>query len=174
MKDLIECFAGNIKKYKISRAGGFKPGLYTVGWHIILGKATGATPDGRLSGDTLANSSSPVQGRDKHGPTAVISSILKFDHKILSNGMVFDLKFTPQLLDDEEGFKKFKDLLNTYFRSGGMEAQINVVDRKTLIEAQKKPEEYQNLIVRVSGYSAYFVLLGKEFQDEIISRAYQE
>ncbi|MHB1376640.1 MAG: pyruvate formate lyase family protein [Candidatus Humimicrobiaceae bacterium] len=174
LKDLSEIFYSYITNRNNTRGGKFQVGLYTVWMHSVLGNITGALPDGRLAYKSLSNSLSPSQGRDKLGPTAIIKSITKLDHKSLSNGMVLDMMFLPKLLNNNEGFEKLKILIKTYFRLGGMEIQLNVVDKGILISAQKSPDEYQNLVVRVSGFSAYFVELDKIIQDEIIERTTQD
>ncbi len=173
LKELVEEFCNRIMQYNNPRGGKFQTGLYTVDWHATAGKLTSALPDGRFVGRSLANSLSPSQGRDKSGPTSVINSITKFDHTLLGNGMVLDMKFTPRMLAEEEVFEKFKELIKTYFSQRGLEIQFNVIDRETLIKAQEKPDEYQNLVVRVSGFSAYFTSLEKTLQDEIIARTTQ-
>ncbi len=170
MKDLSEFFCDRVMRHRNPRGGKFQAGLYTVDWHAILGKLTGALPDGRLASKSLANGLSPSQGRDRIGPTAVLRSITKLNHSLMANGMVLDMKFYPTALSGREDLEKFKSLIKTYFVMGGMEIQFNVVDRKTLIEAQKSPENYGDLVVRVSGFSAYFTRLDKEIQDEIIAR----
>jgi len=173
LKDLSDIFCNHITKYKNTRGGKFQAGLYTVWMHSVSGNLTGALPDGRLASKSLANSLSPSQGRDKSGPTAVVNSITKLDHKLLGNGMVLDMKFLPQLFINCEEFEKFKILIKTYFELGGMEIQLNVIDKETLIRARDFPQEYQNLVVRVSGFSAYFVQLDRLLQDEIIERTVQ-
>ena len=135
-----------------------------------MGEHTGALPEGRMASKMLANSLSPCQGRDIKGPTAVVHSATKFDHTLIGNGMVLNIKFHPTALNGEEGIKNFKDLIKIYFDMGGMEIQFNVVDRKILSDARKNPGNYGDLVVRVSGFSAYFTRLSMELQDEIISR----
>jgi formate C-acetyltransferase len=148
----------------------FQAGLYSVNHHAAMGELTSALPSGRRAGKALANALAPCQGADILGPTAVIRSALSVDHSKCGNGMVLDLKFTPQFFRSETHKEGIKALIKTYFKEGGMEIQFNVVNKETLLEAQNKPEEHRNLIVRVSGYSAYFVYLDKTLQDEIIAR----
>jgi len=121
----------------------------------------------------LANGLSPSQGADVSGPTAVINSITKLDHRLLGNGMVLDLKFHPSFFTDDRRRRKFRDLIETYFQLGGMEIQFNVIREETLLAAQKSPEAYRDLLVRVSGFSAHFVDLDRVCQDEIIARTDQ-
>ena len=111
-----------------------------------------------------------VQGKDLNGPTALINSVVKTDLNVATNGMVLDLKFNPVFMENPAHIKALKTLIDTYFHNGGMEIQFSVVARETLLAAQKDPEKYRNLVVRVSGFSAYFRSLNKTTQDEIIAR----
>ena len=134
------------------------------------GRCGSRLPDGRLAEVSLANALSPEQGLDKIGPTAVVNSVLKTDLKVATNGMVLDLKFSPSFLESDRHMDALRDLVNAYFKNGGMEVQFNVVSRATLVAAQQHPEQHQDLVVRVSGFSAYFTTLMKTTQDEIIAR----
>jgi formate C-acetyltransferase len=149
--------------------GSYRINLLPTTVHIYFGKVTGATADGRKAGEPLSEGISPVQGMDRKGPTAVIKSVGKIDH-IKTGGTLLNQKFTPQLLADEEGMVKLKDLIRAYFKLMGHHIQFNVVTAGTLRDAQKQPEKYRDLIVRVAGYSDYFVDCAKELQDEIIRR----
>jgi pyruvate-formate lyase len=134
------------------------------------GAITGATPDGRLAGEVLADGSmSPMRGRDVNGPTAVIKSASKINQSRFASTLL-NMKFHPSALSSTEDLRKLAFLIKTYFNLGGKHIQFNVVSRETLIEAQKHPENYRDLVVRVAGYSAYFVELAKPVQDEIIAR----
>lgn len=159
-----------LKEYRNYWGGSYRLGLYTVEDHAIMGMHTGATADGRKSGESLSNSSGASQGKDKHGPTALINSVTNFPMEEAGNGMVLDVKFTPSLLEEETGKRALRSLIETYFHKGGMEMQISVVSGETLRAAQEHPENYADLIVRVSGFSAYFCSLRKATQDEIIKR----
>lgn len=149
--------------------GTYRVNLLPTTVHVYFGRVTGATPDGRLAGEPLSEGISPVQGMDRKGPTAVIKSAGKIDH-VRTGGTLLNQKFTPQLLADEEGLVKLKDLIRAYFKLMGHHIQFNVVTADTLREAQKNPEKYRDLIVRVAGYSDYFVDCARELQDEIIRR----
>ena len=149
--------------------GKYRINLLPTTVHVYFGKVTGATPDGRLAGEPVSEGISPVQGMDRKGPTAVIKSEGKLDH-IKTGGTLLNQKFTPQLLADDEGLEKLKDLIRSYFRLMGHHIQFNVVTAETLRDAQKHPEKYRDLIVRVAGYSDYFVDCARELQDEIIRR----
>lgn len=153
--------------------GTYRINLLPTTVHVYFGRVTGATPDGRLAGEPLSEGISPVQGMDRKGPTAVIKSEGKLDH-IKTGGTLLNQKFTPQLLADEEGLVKLKDLIRTYFKFMGHHIQFNVVTAETLRDAQKHPEKYRDLIVRVAGYSDYFVDCAKELQEEIIRRTEHE
>lgn len=159
-----------LKEYRNYWGGPYRLGLYTVEDHAIMGMHTGATADGRKSGESLSNSSGASQGKDTHGPTALINSVTNFPMEEAGNGMVLDVKFTPSLLEEETGKRALRSLIETYFHKGGMEMQISIVSVETLREAQEHPENYADLIVRVSGFSAYFCSLRKATQDEIIKR----
>jgi formate C-acetyltransferase len=137
--------------------------------HVYFGSVIGATPDGRKAGVPLSEGISPVQGADRHGPTAVIRSVAKMDHA-RTGGTLLNQKFTPQLLQDESGLDKLVQLIRTYFKLDGHHIQFNVVDAATLRAAQANPEQYRDLIVRVAGYSDYFCDLGQALQEEIIAR----
>ncbi|UCH92151.1 MAG: glycyl radical protein [Candidatus Aminicenantes bacterium] len=141
--------------------------------HVYFGSVIGALPDGRKAGTPLSEGISPVQGADKNGPTSVIKSAAKMDH-IKTGGTLLNQKFTPQILEDDTGITKLLHLIRSYFKMDGHHMQFNVIDADTLRKAQKNPEQYRNLIVRVAGYSDYFVDLTEELQNEIIQRTEHE
>ena len=141
--------------------------------HVYFGSVLGATPDGRKAGVALSEGISPVQGADKKGPTAVIKSAAKLD-QLRTGGALLNQKFTPSVLAGETGLEHLKDLIRAYFRMDGHHIQFNVVDSNILRDAQKVPENYNDLIVRVAGYSDYFNNLTEELQNEIILRTEQQ
>jgi formate C-acetyltransferase len=141
--------------------------------HVYFGAVTGATPDGRKAGIALSEGISPVQGADRYGPTAVIKSAAKLDHQ-RTGGTLLNQKFSPPVLAGEKGLSSLKDLIRTYFRLDGHHIQFNVVDSDMLRDARLNPENYQDLIVRVAGYSDYFNNLTPALQDEIIARTEQQ
>jgi formate C-acetyltransferase len=141
--------------------------------HVYFGRVMGALPDGRKAGQPLSEGISPVQGADLKGPTAVLKSASKIDH-IRTGGTLLNQKFTPAFFEDEESIKKLTALIRGYFRLDGHHVQFNVVSAETLREAQKSPEKYRDLIVRVAGYSDYFNDLGEDLQNEIINRTEHE
>ena len=155
------------------RGATYRINLLPTTSHIYFGKVMGAMPDGRKSGEPLSEGISPVQGADRFGPTAVLNSASKIDH-LRTGGTLLNQKFTPSFLDSEEGIKKITSLIRSYFKMNGHHIQFNVVTAETLRQAQKEPEKYRDLIVRVAGYSDYFNDLGKDLQDEIIRRTEHE
>ena len=138
-----------------------------------LGAQTGATPDGRYAFTPVADGVSPSAGKDVNGPTASANSVSKLDHGIASNGTLFNMKFHPSALEGDSGIESFTALIRGFFDRKGSHVQFNVVSRETLIDAQKHPENYQGLVVRVAGYSAMFTTLSKSLQDDIINRTQQ-
>ncbi|MGO2084016.1 glycyl radical protein [Vagococcus sp.] len=150
--------------------GPYSPGLYPVSANVPMGAGMGASADGRRAGEPLADGISPVHGRDKNGPTSLLNSAAKIDHLINSNGTLLNMKFHPSAVDGEKGEKSLETLLKTYFNSKGLHVQYNVVSSKRLRDAQKYPDKYKSLVVRVAGYSALFVGLDPELQEDIITR----
>lgn len=168
---LIYC--KEVEKYKNPRGGNFQPGLYPASINVAMGAVTGATPDGRKLGTPLADGVSPSAGMDKKGPTAVMNSVAKLDHFIASNGTLLNQKFHPSVLNGDNGLLNLVNLVKGYFKKGGMHVQFNVISKEVLLNAQKNPEKYKSLVVRVAGYSAQFVALDKSVQDDIINRTEQ-
>jgi formate C-acetyltransferase len=152
-----------------SRGGRYRVEMLPTTCHIYFGSVTGALPDGRLARRALSEGISPVQGADRHGPTAVFKSAAKMD-QLQAGGTLLNLKFSPDLVAKPEGIDKWAALVRTYFKLDGHHVQFNVVTAKTLREAQERPAEHRDLIVRVAGYSDYFCDLSRELQEEIISR----
>ena len=149
----------------------YKCGTFGASDHVVQGEITWATPDGRRTGDPIADAASPAQGRDRNGPTAVLTSATKYEQGRLMDGMALNLKIHPTSLRGDDGVTKLENLTKAYFANGGMEVQYNVVDAETLRRAQAHPEEYHNLVVRIAGFSAYFVDMTLEMQNDIIARA---
>ncbi|MCP4566852.1 MAG: formate C-acetyltransferase/glycerol dehydratase family glycyl radical enzyme, partial [FCB group bacterium] len=154
------------------KGGHFRINLLPTTSHVYFGSVIGATPDGRKSGIPLSEGISPVQGADRKGPTAVLKSASKIDH-IRTGGTLLNQKFIPSVMADEDGLTKVAHLVRSYFKMDGHHIQFNVVTADTLRKAQKNPENYRDLIVRVAGYSDYFVDLTEELQEEIIRRSEQ-
>jgi len=169
MKRVFEAYFEAVDGRPTPRGGTYRINLLPTTAHIYFGKMTGATADGRLAGDAVSEGVSPVQGADRKGPTAVVKSLGKMDH-IRTGGTLLNQKFTPQLLADDTGLAAVKDLVRSYFRMMGHHIQFNVVTADLLREAQAHPEKHRDLIVRVAGYSDYFVDCSNELQNEIIHR----
>jgi formate C-acetyltransferase len=148
----------------------YRAGYLSWNYWIAYAPATAATPDGRKRGQFLSNAVCPVNGADHKGPTAVIKSVGHLDLQSAPNGASHTISFSPSLLRDPEHRQKLIALLRAYIQVGGTALQVNVIDSSTLRAAQQHPDEYRNLLVRVTGYNAYFTGLGKEIQDEIIAR----
>jgi pyruvate formate-lyase/glycerol dehydratase family glycyl radical enzyme len=164
-----EVYCQEVAKHPNPRGGRYQPGLYSVTTHVALGLAVGATPDGRRSGMPLSQGISPAQGRDRKGPTAAMKSAARLNHTLVSNGLAFNQKINPAFLRGSKGPESLTGLLNGYFRLGGMQFQWNLVNREMLQAAQQHPENYRDLIVRVSGYSAHFTDLEQVVQNDIIA-----
>ncbi|MCF7731399.1 MAG: glycyl radical protein [Akkermansiaceae bacterium] len=170
---IFDSFWGMIDGRPNVRGGTHRVDMLPTTCHVYFGKVTGALPDGKRAGETVSEGISPVQGADRCGPTAVLNSAAKFDH-IKTGGTLLNQKLTPQLLADDEGLRHFTHLVRGYFSKDAHHIQFNVVTRETLLAALAHPEKHRDLIVRVAGYSDYFVNLTPELQQEIIRRTEQE
>ena len=169
MKEVFELFYESVNGRVNMKGGQYRINMLPTTCHVYFGSVLGATADGRKAKEPLSEGISPVQGRDQYGPTAVIKSASKMDH-IKTGGTLLNQKFTPRLLQDEQGIDNLLHLVRAYFKMGGHHIQFNVVNAETLKEAQKYPEKHKDLIVRVAGYSDYFCDLNTELQNEIINR----
>jgi formate C-acetyltransferase len=168
---VADTFFTEVEKYKTWRGGGFVGGLFSLSSTVPHGWKTGATADGRLATTPVSDSISPTNGMDRHGPTAVLLSASVLDHSRCPGGNVLNLKFTPGAVESGSSLAKFAQLIKTYLVDlRGLEVQINVVSAATLKDAQLHPESYRDLVIRVAGYSARFVELAREIQDDIIAR----
>ena len=172
-REVAYTYTKEVEKYKNYRGGIYQAGLYPVSANVPLGAQTGATPDGRLARTPIADGVGPASGRDTCGPTAAANSVAKLDHAIASNGTLFNQKFHPSALKGVEGLAKFVAFIQGFFDQDGMHMQFNVVSKETLLDAQKHPEKYASLVVRVAGYSALFTTLSRSLQDDIINRTEQ-
>jgi len=163
-------FAEEVRKHSNIFGEEFIPIFGVANWHWAAGEKVGALPDGRLTGEPLADGGiSPHYGRDVKGPTAAIMSGIKVD-QATTGGTLLNLKFIPSVLQASESQRKFLQIIKTYFDLGGHHVQFNIVDAETLLQAQKEPDRHRDLIVRVAGYSAYFTELSPKVQNEIITR----
>jgi formate C-acetyltransferase len=172
LKNVFEILFDAVDGRPNTKGGVFRVNLLPTTSHIYFGSVTGATPDGRYAGEPLSEGISPVQGADINGPTAVLKSAAKIDH-IRTGGTLLNQKFTPHIFNSDTAIDKIAKLIRSYFAMDGHHIQFNVVDADALREAQKNPEKYKDLIVRVAGYSDYFVDLTPELQNEIIKRTEQ-
>ncbi len=173
--DKYMTFAANTYAEAINRCVGprgnhYSAGCYPVTLNVVFGMMTGATPDGRKQSEPLADGISPVQGMDKKGPICTMQSLLTFDYTAYGNGTLCNMKFHPTSLSAKDGITKLVSIMKSYFEQGGMELQLNIVSGDTLRDAQAHPENYRDLVVRVAGFSAYFVEVFKESQDDLIRR----
>jgi len=166
---VFKSFYNSVNGRPSYRGGVFRINLLPTTSHVYFGSVIGAMPDGRKSGLPLSEGISPVQGSDQNGPVAVLQSAAKIDH-IRTGGTLLNQKFTPEFFASEEALDKLVALVRTWFRLDGHHIQFNVVKAETLRAAQKEPENYKDLIVRVAGYSDYFNDLGEDLQEEIIQR----
>ncbi|MCI8834052.1 MAG: glycyl radical protein [Ruminococcus sp.] len=172
-REVAYTYTRPLQNYKNPRGGSFQAGLYPVSANVPLGAQTGATPDGRLAHTPVADGVSPSAGKDVDGPTAAANSVSRLDHYIASNGTLFNQKFHPSALSGKTGLENFVGLIRSYFDQKGSHMQFNVVSRETLLDAQKHPDQYKHLVVRVAGYSALFTTLSRSLQDDIIRRTEQ-
>lgn len=164
-------FRQQLRKYTNLRKGPYHTGMYTVSAHVPMGQNVGASADGRLSQEPLADGGlSAVYGRDLKGPTAVLKSVSKIANCCTTNGGLLNMKFLPDFFKTETGIQKFCNFLRTFVDLEIPHIQFNVVSKENLIEAQKHPEQYRSLTVRVAGYTAYFTELAGDLQNEIIAR----
>lgn len=171
INDIIALFEAELVKYK--GLFGSKPAvaISTGTGHLLMGTQVGATPEGRKAGEPFAEGGiSPHQGRNTSGPTATLRSVSKLDHLKIRGGSVLNMKFNPDVFADEKKKVKFLSMLRTYCESGGYHVQFNIISGETLRDAQKHPENYKDLLVRVATYSAYFVELSPRMQEDIIAR----
>jgi formate C-acetyltransferase len=167
----ITYFGNRLKQYRNIRGGAYHMGLYTVSAHVPMGQNVGATPDGRLALTPLADGGmSPMYGRDKHGPTAVLNSVSRIPSHLATNGTLLNMKFLPSFFAVDSDRNKFTSLLRAFVNLPVHHVQFNVVTAQELINAKTDPESYRGLTIRVAGYTAYFTELAGDLQDEIIRR----
>lgn len=157
-----------------TRGGPYTAGLYSVTAHNYFGRVTGALPHGRRKGQAFASGIAPLNGMDRNGPTALLNSVNRLDFCRIANGVNFNLKFDPHTLRGDTGVMALGSLIKTYFRRGGMQVQVNVLDPAVLMKARDNPDLYPHLLVRVSGYSTYFNDLSPDMKAEIIQRSTQK
>ena len=171
--EIVRYFMDCIRKHHTYRDSVPTMSILTITSNVVYGKKTGNTPDGRKQGEPLTDGISPVQGMDKNGPIATMQSLLTFDYTAYGNGTLCNMKFHPTSLSAKDGIGKLVNVMQSYFEQGGMELQLNIVSGDTLRDAQAHPENYRDLVVRVAGFSAYFVEVFKDSQDDLIRRTEQ-
>ena len=178
----VDMMAGEMTDYayevisgcKSWRGPHFISGLYPVSSHVPHGLVVGALPYGRLSGKALADGCSPNGGTDHDGPTAVLKSVSKVNHEVHTSGTLLNMRLDPMSVEGEIGLKRISNIIRSFVDLNIYHIQFNVVSSETLRSAQKEPDKYRSLIVRVAGYSAYFTELCKDMQDDIINRTIQK
>jgi formate C-acetyltransferase len=172
MLQAFNAFYDEVNGRKNMKGGCYRIDMLPTTCHVYFGSVMGAAPNGRLAYKPLSEGISPEKGADRKGPTAVIKSAAKMDH-LRTGGTLLNQKFTPSALEGDQGLENLAALIRSYFSMDGHHIQFNVIDRKVLLDAQKNPNEYNDLIVRVAGYSDLFNNLDRELQDEIINRTEQ-
>jgi trans-4-hydroxy-L-proline dehydratase len=163
-------FCAMVSAHRTAAGGHYKASLISYGLNVYEGGMEPATPDGRRAGEPLSNSMSPSNGAERRGPTAALNSLARIDHTQIGYGNSVNLRLPVGLLASDKGVQSVAHLVRTYFDKGGFHVQLNAVATATLRAAQARPWDYPDLIVRVSGYSAYFTRLGRRIQDDIIGR----
>ncbi len=173
-KLVISEYCANIEHRPTPHGGEYMPGVYSVTNNVMHGSVDAATPDGRKAYEPVSDCMGPVHTKagshDVSGPTAVANSVARMDQWRIGNGIILNWKFSPGTVAGDEGRQKLIDLMKIYFANGGMQSQFSIVGKETLIRAQQKPEDYQGLLVRIAGYSAYYVELSRELQNDLIGR----
>ena len=170
VKDSLNWYLKGFDKYVPIRGGHYCPSPQTLSANAYTGELLGATPDGRAAGEPTADNISPAAGDDIDGATAVLKSVAKLDHVLATHGTILNMKLHPSTVSGGERLKKFADMIRAFFNLQGFQVQFNIVSAETLREAQKHPEHYRNLIVKVAGYSARFTTLDEHLQNQIIAR----
>lgn len=173
-KYMFECYCRHIRGRKNPRGGEFNPGVYSVNANVGMGLNTNASIDGRKAGEAISDNMGPVHtdagSHDISGPTAIVNSLTKVNHSLATNGTLMNLKFPQEAVAGVEGRDNLVSFIDEYIAKGAMHVQFNIMSAATMRAAQKKPEDYKDMLVRVAGYSAYFVELGKPLQKDLIQR----
>lgn len=170
VRDSLNWYLKAFDKYTPIRGGHYCPSPQTLSANAFTGAAIGATPDGRLAGESTADNSSPAAGDDMNGATAVLKSVAKLDHVLATHGSILNMKLHPTAVSGESRLNKFASMIRAYFDLSGFQVQFNIVDAETLRDAQKTPAKYKNLVMKVAGYSALFTTLDEKLQNQIIAR----
>jgi formate C-acetyltransferase len=171
---VMATYCKNIEHRPTPHGGDYMPGVFSVTNNVMHGTYAAASPDGRGAYEPVSDCMGPVHNEagshDRRGPTAVANSVAKLDHARIGNGIILNWKFSPAAVSGETGLTNLMGLMDTYFKNQGMQSQFSIIGKETLIKAQEKPEKYQDLLVRIAGYSAYFVELSHELQNDLIGR----
>ncbi len=169
-RELAHFFCREVERYRNLRGGGLVPGLYSVSANVPIGQYVGATPNGRKAGEPVAEACSPSHGSDRSGPTQAALSVAHLDHLLVTNGTQYNQRYHPSALGGSRGLRALVQLIRTFFEEGGYHIQFNVVSTEKLRDAQRHPDKYRDLVVRVAGYSAFFIDLDPAIQEDIIRR----
>ena len=169
--EIVKYYTQEVTKHHNPAGHTYRARVTSATSYVYSSQTLGASADGRRARDFYSDNLSPQMGADKNGPTAIVLSCGEIDFSHCAGGGVLDMKFHPSALATEEGRDKFIALLKTYFKLGGLQTQINILDNKVLLDAKKHPENYRDLIVRIWGFSTYFVAIPEKFQDHIIARS---
>ncbi|MCL2392796.1 MAG: formate C-acetyltransferase/glycerol dehydratase family glycyl radical enzyme [Oscillospiraceae bacterium] len=173
-KFVVASYCKHIEYRPTAHGGAFYPGVFSVTNNVMHGSVVTATPDGRKAGEPVSDCIGPAHtacgSHDRRGPTAVAKSAAKLEHARIANGIILNWKFAPTAVSGQLGRENLIALMDTYFDHGGMQSQFSIVGKDTMIAAQKNPEKYKDLVVRIAGYSAYFVELSPELQSDLIGR----
>jgi formate C-acetyltransferase len=169
-RDVVARFCAMVSAHTAASGGHYKASLISYGLNVYEGALEPATPDGRKAGEPLSNSMSPSNGAERRGPTATMNSLARIDHTHIGYGNSLNMRLPVGILKSDKGVESVAHLVRAYFDKGGFHVQFNSADSATLRAAQARPDDYADLIVRVSGYSAYFTRLGRRIQDDIIGR----
>jgi formate C-acetyltransferase len=167
---VVERFCAMVSARKTACGGHYKASLISYGLNVYEGALEPATADGRRAGEPLSNSMSPSNGAERRGPTATLSSLARIDQSLIGYGNSVNMRLPVGLLKTDKGAESVAHLVRGYFDKGGFHVQFNAVDTATLRAAQERPDDFADLVVRVSGYSAYFTRLGRRIQEDIIGR----
>ena len=171
---VVETYCKYVEHRPTAHGGEFMPGIYSVSNNVLHGSVDAATPDGREAYEPVSDCLGPVHtsmaSHDRNGPTAVANSVTKYDHSRIANGVILNWKFSPAAVSGEAGRDNLISFVDAYFDRQGMQSQFSIIGRETMLAAQEKPQDYQDLLVRIAGYSAYFVELSRELQNDLISR----
>ncbi|MGL5067360.1 MAG: pyruvate formate lyase family protein [Sarcina sp.] len=174
-KFVFECFCKNLNVGTNPRGGEYNPGVYTVNANVGLGVNTNASLDGRKKDEPISDNMGPVHtaagSHDISGPTAIVNSVAKVDHSLATNGTLLNLRFPEEAVEGIEGRDTLMNFIEEYISKESMHVQFNIMSAETMRAAQKNPEQYKDMLVRVAGYSAYFVELGKRLQEDLIQRS---